>query len=274
MKKIIISTLLVVLGMLTIPKTLDCYASELDDSNGIIGELDSLILEEKNIYDQAGLLGEEEEIVLQERIDEFLEEEKTALYIVTVDDHRAINDDYDPWYAAKDFYSQYELGYGEEKAGILLMLSMEARDYAFISYGEDTNSFFDDKKKIEVEEEFLEEFANDYWYEGFESFVEETDFQYKFFWMEEVLYFIAALIIAFCISLGIAKSEKNKLISVKIKADAGEYLTENGVTVDVEQDNYIRTTTNTVRINTSSGSSSTGGRSRSGGGFSGRSGKF
>ena len=61
-----------------------------------------------------------------------------GIYVVTLDDFSYY--DPDPLLAAEEIYRSMEFGVGENKNGILLMLSMTERDFAMVAYGDIANS--------------------------------------------------------------------------------------------------------------------------------------
>lgn len=74
------------------------------------------------VYDTAGLLNEDEWLELEMMADEISWRYNCAVYIVTVDDY----EDYDSdiHYAAANIYNGNDFGIGENREGIMLMLSM------------------------------------------------------------------------------------------------------------------------------------------------------
>ena len=44
---------------------------------------------------------------------------------------------------AKDWYRDYDLGYGEGKSGILFLIALDSRDYVTITYGGGVTAFTD-----------------------------------------------------------------------------------------------------------------------------------
>jgi uncharacterized protein len=53
-----------------------------------------------------------------------------------------------PYEYAKSVYQENALGYGTEKSGIILMLSMTDRNYALIAYGYGNTVFTDHGRDI------------------------------------------------------------------------------------------------------------------------------
>ena len=99
-----------------------------------------------NVTDAAVLLTDEQLATLEEMAENVSDRYGCGVYVVTVDDYRELEDT-DVQTCAEDLYDYFELGLGEERNGILLMLSMEERDYALIAYGQKAHYAFTDYGK-------------------------------------------------------------------------------------------------------------------------------
>ena len=78
-----------------------------------------------------------------------------------------------------EIYEEYSLGVGAEQDGLLLLLSMEDRDYSLITYGDYGNYAFNDSGREAMTKYFLDDFGEDDWYEGFADYLEWTDVYLK-----------------------------------------------------------------------------------------------
>ena len=112
MKKRMMTWLLVLLAALTL--TVPSFAEQTED--------DLLI------YDAAELLNEDEWLELELLADEITWRYNCAVYIVTIPDYEDYGDS--PYNAAANIYNTQDFGIGEERSGVLLMLSTWDRDYA------------------------------------------------------------------------------------------------------------------------------------------------
>ncbi len=251
------------------------FYAQLDQQQSAI---DNIVV--SNVMDTADLLTDSQEQTLQQMADEIKEQDMMEVYILTVQDYTIIEDSYYIEDAAMKFYTDYDLGYGETKDGVLLILSMQYRDYSYASYGDRANSVYTDSDKIRIENVFLGYFADNDWYNGFYRYMELSGKELNLRWYDHVFRFISPLGLVICLgigfilAMGLASGHKKKLKSVMSKVNADDYVPKGGVNINIKEDQYTHTTTSRVRINTSSGGSSGGGRSFSSGGFSGRSGKF
>lgn len=124
------------------------------------------------IFDGAGLLD----------IDDFTALEDAAataaqygcgVYLYTADDMELYG-----YYDIEDFaeavYDELNLGLGDDRSGVLLVLSMYARDYELLAYGATGNAAFTDYGKEQLAEEFLDNFRNDDWVGGFTDYVDAS----------------------------------------------------------------------------------------------------
>ena len=84
------------------------------------------------VYDIAGLFTEEQYRNLQEQAMSVSNYSQCGVYFVAVDDFMAFSSYSDILTAAEDIYLTNGLGYGPEKNGILLLMSMSDRDYALL----------------------------------------------------------------------------------------------------------------------------------------------
>ena len=125
------------------------------------------------VTDEAGILSDQEWRSLETRAEEISLKYQCGVYII-VDDFTDYVYDETVYEAAKTFYQEYSLGYGEEKSGELLLLSMEERDYTLIAYGYG-NTAFTDYGKDKLADVFLDDFGDDEWYNGFSDYLEKSD---------------------------------------------------------------------------------------------------
>lgn len=126
------------------------------------------------VTDGAGLLQEAQIRQLEQMAQAVANRYAVGVYIVTVGDYR----EFDPagvYEATYGIYHEYSLGEGQQRNGIILLLSMAERDYALFRYGEQAVYAFDDYGVEKLEEVFLDNFENDDWNGGFEDYVRECD---------------------------------------------------------------------------------------------------
>ena len=235
------------------------------------------------VLDQAGILSMEEQADLTEQAREVSETYACGVHIAIVPDYRVYASSVED--ASEQIYQQYGMGYGPGQDGIVLLLSMAERDYDLCAYGTG-NSAFTDYGKDALAQTFLDDFGDDYWYDGFMDYI-RTSGEYlqmaadgtpfdadtdpnngmgpltKFTIVIGIPALIAALI---CLYF------KRGMRSVYQAASAQEYCTPDSLNLTVRTDRYTRTTTTRTKIERDS--SSKGGTSVNSDGYSHSSGKF
>lgn len=234
------------------------------------------------VTDAACLLTDEEWEVLENTARDISESYQCGVYIITLDDFTNYSSAGSIYEAAKDIYREYELGWGQEKSGVLLLLSMAERDYTLIAYGYG-NTAFTDFGKDKLADVFLDNLADDDWYGGF------TDYLHKCGSMlssaragrpldvgSDPLVFLAglgiSLVLGCLISVVICSLLLGTMRSVAVKTEAGDYLRRDSVVFTRREDRFTHATESRVKIEKGSGGG--GGTTVDSDGFSGESGKF
>ena len=75
---------------------------------------------------------------------------------------------------ADDFYDYNGYGYGENRDGILLLISMENRDYWISTYGYGMTAFTDAGLAY-IQDQFLSDLSDGNYFESFTTFAELCD---------------------------------------------------------------------------------------------------
>ncbi|MBO4831122.1 MAG: TPM domain-containing protein [Oscillospiraceae bacterium] len=253
-----------------------------------------------NVTDAAELLTEQQAATLEQMAEEVSERYGCGVYIVTVGDYRDLEDT-DVQTCAEDLYDYFDLGIGEEKNGILLMLSMDDRDYALVAYGQKAHYSFTDYGSRVLAEEFLDNFRRDDWYGGFYDYIQksgemlalaeagtpvdtyEEDYED---WHSEMtradriklsvgIGLVLGIIIA-AITCGVFKRQMKNAVKA---VGAERYIAkENGMVMNEHYDRFTHQTVHRERIvreqRGSGGGGHGGGTTVNSHGFSGHSGKF
>ncbi len=205
---------------------------------------------------------------------------------------------------AYDLYSEHD---EFRENGIILLISMEYRDWAIQPMGDVSRDMFPRTYQLYMSDEFLSYLSDGYYYDAFSTFIslceqklsgalvdyDEERYEDVIYEQEKgdrILYipglpidaiwipiaFAGGIIIAFII----LSAMKAKHKSVSFKAGASQYLKENSFSVNEQQDIFLYRTVSKTPIpkDTSSSSFGGGGGSFGGGGSSGSrggtSGKF
>ncbi len=231
------------------------------------------------IRDLARIFSNDEETKLEEVADTISKQRDCGVYVLTVDDY--IFYGYDVEDACDKLVEELDLGTGEGRDRIVLMLSMADRDYCLLRHG------FGDYAVTEfgrsrIEDSFKKAFGKDDWYGGVSDFFEVCD-EYLGYAREGtaydkyddpvnlLLHIIVKYGIAFLIGLTIAKllcdKWKKQMQTAVAATKAGQYVVPGGVTYHVREDHFIRRTRVSTKITSSSGEShshSSGNRTSSG----------
>lgn len=229
------------------------------------------------VDDGADLLTTEQELQFERTAQEISRQYGCGIHIVTLWDYSAYGSSVRS--AAEKYFTNHNCGVGSDADGLLLMLSMEARDYALIAHGNLGNTAFTDYGKDLLSEEFLDDFRYDDWADGFsdylsmsEQFLEAAasgtpvDVEHgSGIGLTLVMVLLIPALIA-GIACGIMAASMK---SARSKTHANDY--SKGVQITARQDRFITRTVVRQKIESSS---SPGGTRVNSGGFSGKSGKF
>ena len=255
---------------------------------------DAWMLEESSldhVTDSYGILSEEQWQNLELKAREIEEKYDFGVYAVVVTSYQdytngSVQD------AAEAIYKRYSLGNGLGKDGLLLLLSMEDRDFNLLTHGNFGNYAFDDYGRQYMTELFLDNLADNDWYGGLTDYIDwsadyleaaksGTPYTYGHEPMtssERMVAIFIRLAIIFLVPLAIAAIYISILVS-KMKSVAEATKATAYVSGDLKLhkkiDRFVHATESRTKISSDSGSGSRG-SSRSGGskGFSGTSGKF
>lgn len=90
-----------------------------------------------------------------------------------------IKDDYENGYSFVEEYSEYlfkseDMGLGEEKNGVMLLIVMSDRSYDIVAYGDTANRAFTDYCKEQIADDFLSDLSNGRYASAFESFIKSS----------------------------------------------------------------------------------------------------
>lgn len=249
------------------------------------------------IYDHYGLLLSTENNDLNHQAVLVSQAQSCGIYVVIVDRWQDYGG-YDVLDCARTLYDSYDMGYGSDNDGLLLLLSMDERDYALFTIGSYAESVFSDYALQVLESEFLDDLANNDWAGGIADYIRTSEYilqggisadDYISYpddsWEPETTISLTGLFVIIFIPCGIALIVclilKAQLKSVH-KPSADAYISPDGLNLRIREDRFLYNTVTRRRIDTSSSSGRSSGGSRSGGGGSrssgsrggGRSGKF
>ena len=229
------------------------------------------------VTDEAGLLSENENMLLEKMAENVSQKYGVGVYIVTVEDYRDFQSE-GVYKATYTLYHEYTMGEGPNRDGIMLLLSMDDRDWAMFCYGSRCEYAFNSYGQEKLEKVFLDNFGENDWYGGFEDYIKECSVYLKKAAsgkpVRASLFFPILIVVGLSLlaATAIVAVIWQKMENVSEKATANAYVTA-GLQLTEQTDHFTHKTTSSRKIERSS----SGGRSsqsESGGGGSGRSGKF
>lgn len=231
------------------------------------------------LTDEAGLLTEQEESGLLARLDEVSERQKMDVVIVTTNSLQGSSAmDY-----ADDFYDRNGYGYGSGKDGVLLLISMEERDWWISTCGYGITAFTDAGIEY-VSEQFMKDLSDGKYEAAFQTYISQCD---EFIAQARSgrpydrgnlpheplspLWILAALGIGLVSALIAVAVMKGRLKTVRSQGGAGSYVQEGSMHITDSREFFLyRNVHRTARPQqTSSGSSthtSSSGATHGGGG--------
>lgn len=235
------------------------------------------------VKDTYGLLTEEEQTELENTIQGIVDTYGVGLYICLLPDMEGYSNIEN--YAEK-VYKEEDLGIGEEKAGLMLIMEFYDRSYDLCAYGDTAHIAFTDYGKSVIEDAMLGHFKDSDWMAGFNAFITEAEYELEQSasgtpvdievsseksTLTYVLMYSLAPILALIITVIIANKNKTKGIAT----EASAYITNGGLNLSTSLDLYSHTTRTVRHIPPpSNNDSSSGGTSVNSGGFSHSSGHF
>lgn len=239
-----------------------------------------------HVTDAADILTDGEEGALETQAQLIEDQYGFGAYIVTVDDYLDFTNT-TVFDAAMTIYRDYSLGVGDGKDGLLLLLSMNDRDYSLVTYGDTGNYAFNDEGRELMTDFFLDDFANDDWSTGFEDYLTWTAAYLDAAAEGEpysddnipmsrsdalftlALYIAAIILIPLVVMFIAVRGKDAKMKTVAAATEASHYVSSS-LNLTRSNDTFTHVTETAVLIPKNNDGPST---SRSGG-FSGTSGKF
>lgn len=225
------------------------------------------------IVDNAELLTEEEKAELEEQAAALAEEYGCGVYVLTVEtmagaQSRAF---------AEEYYTNRNLGLGEERNGILFMVSMENRDYVTVTYGSNpANSAqygigiraFTDAGIAAMEEEVVSMLTDGDYSGAFETYLDTCEDYLSYFARHGegkvpqgnritparlAIVVLVPLLIALVVCLVL----RSQMKTAKPATTARDYIPQESFMLTAQRDHYVHTSRHREKIQKNSGSGST-----------------
>lgn len=236
--------------------------------------------DQPRLVDNANLLTVSEEADITAKLDEISARQQFDVVIVTVDSTEGKT----PMDYADDYYDSNGYGFGDNYDGILLLISMEERDWWISTCGYGITAFTDAGIEY-IGEEIVFDLSGESYADAFMLFAElcddfvtqaRTGDPYDYHNLPEepfdpVFTLILALIVGFVIAIIATLIMKAQLKSVRHRSAASDYTKKNSLSITESRDLFLyRTVHRREKPKESSGGSSThrssSGRSHGGGG--------
>ncbi len=200
------------------------------------------------LVDQADLLTDSEESALSDRLDEISERHQFDVVVVTVD---SLEEETAVVYA-DDFYDYNGYGFGDERDGILLLISMEERDWCISTTGYGITAFTDAGQAY-ISERFVTDLSVGDYAAAFTNFAvlcdafitqADTGEPYDIDHLPQepfdlVWNLAVALIIAFVISLIVTGIMRGQLKTVHSQSEADNYIKQGSMHLTRKNDLYL-----------------------------------
>ena len=122
------------------------------------------------VRDEYGLLSNQEVQTLESYGEQLFEEKQCGVYLRVTKDIGGYSDASD---FAEYLYVVEELGYGDDHAGILFVVSMGERDYAVTVYGS-AYDVFTDRAVNGMIDDILSDLSYGNWYDAFETYYSDS----------------------------------------------------------------------------------------------------
>jgi len=231
----------------------------------------------------AGILSQEERNALQRRAEGISSKHRCDVIIFVIDD---MTDNDGAYIWARHAFEEFDFGYGDEKSGIMLFLSMAERDYALIAYGYGNTAFTDYGKDVMLDNHILPLLRNNKYYDAFSAYLDKAD---EYLAMARngtpfdrhtdpnatdtsfMIKLAATILIPLLIALIVCSVWKSQMKTAVPARTACNYIPAGGFQLTDQADTFLYQTVQRIKIERSSSSGGTTTDSR---GFSGRSGKF
>lgn len=245
----------------------------------------------QNIYDYHGLLSTAERISLQEKASRISNKYQIGIYVLIVENYNSIEGRFygSLQSASENFYTDKDLGYGEDKDGLMLTLVMNGRKFWLLTHGNRGNKYFTDyARKDVIIPEFLDDFKKNNWVNGFENYFETSEMVLEYGYEhgpmdignspEDNNWRIVFSLLG-GVSAGVffaykkSMQDREAMDTALLELEASNYVSEGDFKITDFEDRYTHKDVKRVKVKDSSSDGDSGGGG-GGGGFSGSGGDF
>ena len=220
---------------------------------------------EQFIYDDAQLLSENQAAKLQDRLQELSDKYDTQIVVATL---QSVNGG-DADILAEAFYDGKDLGYGDSRDGILLIIMMDIREFRIVSNGEAADALTLDRID-KITDDITPALSDGEYYDAFREFADKCEYyldgHINGFPFEAGKSLVIALIIGIVAGLIVANTLKAQLKTVHMQTRAHDYVKAGSMQLTYQNDIYLYRTVQQTRKQTSNSNSGSSGGSRNVGG--------
>ncbi len=228
------------------------------------------------ITDEPGLLTDDQWEALEERAEAISMDYDCGVYVIAVYDYQEFGSTVER--ACDRIRKDYALGCGEDQNAIILLLSMEERDYTLRTYGDMTADGITEYGMDLLVDSFLDYLGDDDWYRAFSGYLDQSELLLEAAQEGEPMdkplsarlagSYGVALVIGTVMALIVCTVLKSRMKTAVKATSASAYVAPSGVQLQVRDDVYTHTTRTQRKIEKSGSSGGGGGATHS------RSGKF
>lgn len=235
------------------------------------------------VLDDYGVLTDSQEDALEELGRQIADTYRCGVYVIVIDDYSRYARSVEA--CAQRFYDDYGLGWGADRDGILLLLSMDRREYDLDAHGDFGNYAFTDYGKTYLAGYFLDNFRSNDWYGGFVDYYytaadmlaaardgHPVDVERRETEMSPLTKLLFTLVPSLAAGFIVCGASKAKMKTAVKKSDAEEYVVPGSVRLSVKEDRFLHRSRSVQVIQEHS--SGSGGTTVNSAGHSHSSGKF
>ncbi|MBR1455675.1 MAG: TPM domain-containing protein [Oscillospiraceae bacterium] len=242
------------------------------------------------ITDATGSLTSEEVQTLTQTAAAISQKHECGVYVVLLEDYTEYNRR-GIEYCAEELYRYFDLGWGADRDGVMLIMSMKQREYDIAAYGDFGNYAFTDYGKDYLSRSFLDDFRRDDWYGGFRDYLDTAESmldsaregepvdlvvqEREPVRVDPITRVLIAILPSSVVAVLFCGAEKRKMKTAVSKRTAEDYVVPGSARLYIREDRFLnRTRTVEVIRQEHRSSGGGGGTTVNSGGFSHHSGKF
>ena len=218
-----------------------------------------------DIYDEADLLSNQEETQLAEKLSEIGKEFDAQIVIMTVS---STNGDIDAY--IEEMFDGMNMGYGEKRDGVLLLVCMNPRQWRILSNGYAGQAITGSEISA-IGDEMVSDLSDGDYARAFDIFVAQTDYYLDGYLNGFPFNFgknlIVALIIGVVAGVVVALVLKKQLKSVRQQKQANIYIKSGSMQITKSRDLFLYREVSRTKKDSSNSSGSGSSRNVGGGKF-------